>query len=199
MSPRHDHRGPAVAFVVLFLVAVLVMGDQMLARAVGGTTYLAFDRAPRVLLAVRPAPREVRPAAAVRVVATLTADVASVVLERDAVRPVVPRATHDDGPRTQAPRREARVARPAVSSEHRAEGRSGQPPARQPRHVRTRPHRWLSHARGTHHASPPARGHSAGQQSAARHGGGSHHGHPSAGRDPGPDHFRHGAGGRHGR
>ncbi len=53
VSPRHDHRGPAVAFAVLFLVAVLVMGDQLLARAVGGPRYLAFDRAPRVVLAAR--------------------------------------------------------------------------------------------------------------------------------------------------
>ncbi|HET7682787.1 MAG TPA: hypothetical protein VFK34_03870 [Marmoricola sp.] len=169
MSPRYDHRGPAVAFVVLFLVAVLVMGNQMLARAVGGTTYLAFDRAPRVLLAVRPAPRAVRPAPA-PAVPTLMAAVAAAphVAGRATGHRVVPpsprRALQASG--------EGAVQGPARRPGHRAVHRGRGPHhrgvahrhARGPLHPSVRhpsaghpsvAHEAVAHEPAVHRASPP--------------------------------------------
>ncbi|MGN6129874.1 MAG: hypothetical protein ACTHOK_05985 [Nocardioidaceae bacterium] len=164
MSPRHDHRGPAAAFVVLFLVAVLVMGNQMLARAVGGTTYLAFDRAPRVLLAVRPAPHDVRPSSraprpvpavpplmAAATSAAPAAHVATAPVSRTApVASAQPRALRSPS--------SARHRHPRHLARHRTAHRGAHPAARAP--DRTAGHRLVGHRAfapgpAAHRAAPP--------------------------------------------
>ncbi len=139
MSPRHDHRKPAVAFAVLFVVALLVLGNGMRARAVGGSLQVAG----RVTLDVR-AVRGVLPARARLVSRSVPATQPSLarVLE-----PALPAAS----PRSSAP---ARSYRRPDTNLSRSTDRHPVPPSAGTPQRRHGPHR-ADHDRGRAHRTTP--------------------------------------------
>lgn len=52
MSPHHDHRRPLVAFVALFVIAMLVLGNGLRARAADGSMWALERVRPYVVRAV---------------------------------------------------------------------------------------------------------------------------------------------------